>query len=196
MINKLLLASRNLHKIQEFKEILPAGIDLKSLVDFPQISDIEETGDSFQENAFLKASTLHEYTKRLCIADDSGLCVHALHRAPGIYSARYAGNKATDAQNRLKLLNDLLGVEDRRAYFICCIALVGDNTEAYFQGIINGHISNDERGKKGFGYDSIFIPEGQNITFAEMEPMEKNAMSHRSRAFKDLKSYLDLLFKV
>ena len=189
-MNNILIATANKHKLEEFKKILPSYLNIRSLIDYPELPDIAETGTSFAANAMIKASTLHTHTGMATIADDSGLSVDALQGAPGIYSARYAGINATDAENRRKLLHNLKGKEPRSAAFFCAIALVGNQLEKIFEGTLQGVITHQEKGDYGFGYDAIFIPEGYNITLAEMEPEIKNRISHRYHAVTKLMKYL------
>lgn len=192
---QLVLATRNRGKVRELKDLL-AGLPLevKSIEDFPELPELRETGTSFRENARSKALTVYQYTKLPSIADDSGLEVDVLQGAPGVYSARYAGANASDAENNRKLLADLTGVppEERSARFRCviCLVLPGIIIE-YTEGICEGRIGLEPRGKNGFGYDPIFLvgPDFQK-TMAELELEEKNAISHRSKAYRRLQPLL------
>ncbi|HMR47279.1 MAG TPA: RdgB/HAM1 family non-canonical purine NTP pyrophosphatase [Bacteroidia bacterium] len=192
-MNELIFCSNNNHKLQEIRKMLPFGYVLHSLSEAEIESDIDETGTTFQENAFLKASAVALLTKKNCFADDSGLCVTALNDAPGIYSARYAGKNATDAENRRKLLADLSGIMDRKAFFVTVICLIFEGKAHYFEGRIYGSITLAERGGSGFGYDPVFMPDGYNRTFAEMTADEKNKISHRQIALGKMITFLNNL---
>jgi XTP/dITP diphosphohydrolase len=187
----LLLATRNAHKTREFAEILGEGFrvdDLSSLGDFPPI---EETGRTFAENAIVKALTASQDRHLLVIADDSGLEVDALEGAPGIYSARYAGENATDEQNIEKLLRELAGRESRKARFRCVIALARDGKLlGEFEGTVEGTIVDLARGRGGFGYDPVFRPDGFDQTFGELPAETKNRISHRAKAIAALRDAL------
>lgn len=189
-MTELIFCSNNEHKLQEIRKMLPSGYILHSLFEAGIQSNIDETGTTFLENAFLKANAVSLLTKKNCFADDSGLCVAALNNAPGVYSARYAGNEATDADNRRKLLSDLSGIQQRNAYFIAVICLIWKGKAFYFEGRIDGMITNIEQGNSGFGYDPVFIPDGYKITFAEMSPNEKNKISHRQIAVSKMIAFL------
>lgn len=191
---KIVLASRNEKKLEELKRILKdLEIEILSLKDFPSLQEVIEDGLTFEENALKKARYVSMMTGLPALADDSGLEVEALGGAPGVFSARYAGENATDEENIDKLLSALRNVpfSERKARFVCCIALVYPNGEEYiFKGEIKGFISETPRGHQGFGYDPIFQPEGHNRTFAEMSQQEKDAISHRSKALKKFKDFL------
>lgn len=191
---KIVLASRNEKKLEELKRILKdLEIEILSLKDFPSLQEVIEDGLTFEENALKKARYVSMMTGLPVLADDSGLEVEALGGAPGVFSARYAGENATDEENIDKLLSALRNVpfSERKARFVCCIALVYPNGEEYiFKGEIKGFISETPRGHQGFGYDPIFQPEGHNRTFAEMSQQEKDAISHRSKALKKFKDFL------
>lgn len=183
-MKKLLIATKNQHKLNEFEVLLGARFKILSLFDFPEIEDIAETGDSFSANASIKACTLYKNTKEATIADDSGLNVNALNGAPGVYSARYAGEPSNDQANRQLLLKNMENFVDRSAYFECCIVLMDHEDEKSFTGKLHGSIGFEEKGSNGFGYDSIFIPEGYDLTLAELTEEEKNRISHRALASK------------
>lgn len=195
--NPIVLATRNRGKISEFKEILENfEIDIKGLKDFPPIPPVEEDGKTFEENAVKKAC----YTSRIlglpAIADDSGLSVEALGGLPGVFSARYAGEQATDLENNIKLLDALKGVEDRRATFKCIIAIaVPKGLSLIYEGRCEGLITNELTGDKGFGYDPIFYYVPQNKTFAQMTLDEKNKVSHRGIAMSRLKNEFGNILK-
>jgi XTP/dITP diphosphohydrolase len=192
---RLLFATRNAHKTREVQDILGPDFGVRDLRAYPEISEIHETGASFEENATLKAVTTSRDLEDLVIADDSGLQVDALGGAPGIYSARYAGTNATSEEKIGKLLRELarIGATDgaRRARFRCVIALaLNGNLLGTFEGIVEGAIANEPRGNSGFGYDPIFIPEGFEQTFAELPGNVKNTISHRAKAIRALAAKL------
>jgi len=191
---KIVLASRNKKKIEELKRLLEGiDIELLSANDFPYLEEVEEDGQTFDENALKKARYVSQQTGLPSLSDDSGLEVEALNGAPGVISARYAGDKATDEENIMKLLKEMNGIPDekRKARFVCCIALVfPDGQEYLFWGYVNGKITFEPRGNNGFGYDPVFIPEGYQRTFAEMETNEKDNLSHRKEALDKLKGFL------
>jgi XTP/dITP diphosphohydrolase len=183
---KLIIATRNKHKLQEIREIfrLP-NLELVSALDFPEIEDVVEDGTTFEANAIKKAVTLARATGLWALADDSGLEVDALHGAPGVYSARYAGEPADYQANNRKLLKELEGATTRRARFRCVIALSDPaGATRTVEGRCEGSILHEARGDKGFGYDPLFVPEGYKQTFAEMDGPLKNSMSHRGRGLK------------
>ncbi|MCX7955296.1 MAG: RdgB/HAM1 family non-canonical purine NTP pyrophosphatase [Bacteroidales bacterium] len=192
MITKLVFASQNKGKINEIKSICK-GIQVSDLREIGLSVDIKENGKTFCENAYIKASYVYNKIKMPVFADDSGLEVPALNYAPGIFSARYAGEDASDEQNITKLLNNLINIKNREAQFVCCICLIINGIPYYFTGILKGHIINDKRGTNGFGYDPIFIPQGFDKTLAELSLEEKNRISHR---YKALKKMLDFLSKI
>ena len=146
-----------------------------SLNDVKIETDVEETSDTIEGNALLKVRTIYHQTGMNCFADDSGLLVEALNGAPGVYSARYAGDQKNDDDNIQKLISDLYDVTSRKAYFKTVIAIIIDGKEQLFEGIINGHIITEKRGNNGFGYDPIFMPDGYDKTFSEMNLATKNA---------------------
>ena len=190
----LLIATTSAHKFGEIAAFLD-GIphQLKSLRDFPSIDAPEENGDSFQANAIIKARAYGEHFGVACVADDSGLVVDALNGAPGIYSARYAGEGATDRDNNAKLLATLASVpaDQRTARFECCCALLVPGTEPHVElGIVEGRIACETSGAHGFGYAPLFIPTGHEKSFGELGAEIKSAISHRANAFKKLRSYL------
>ena len=187
---ELIFGTHNRNKIIEINKILPSGFLLKSLTDLNYNSKIEETGTTLEQNAFIKVRTIFKTFKKDCFADDSGLEVSALGGKPGVYSARYAGSHRNAEDNTQKILEELKGVNDRQAQFRTVIAMVLGGAEYLFEGIIKGEISNRPLGKNGFGYDPIFIPEKQRLTFAQMTLTEKNKISHRSRAFEKLIKFL------
>jgi XTP/dITP diphosphohydrolase len=194
----LLLATRNAHKAREFRELLGQDFDVIDLSAFPEIAIPEETDRTFQENAILKAVAVSQDRQvqdrnLLVLADDSGLEVETLSGAPGIFSARYAGQSATDKQNVDKLLRELerigaIAPSRRRARFRCALALArGGKFLKTFEGIVDGTIVDLPRGSGGFGYDPVFVPNGFDKTFGELPPELKNQISHRARAVSDLR---------
>jgi len=194
---ELLLATRNAHKTEEIQRILGPQFKVNDLAAHPGIAHIAETGRTFQENAILKALAVSRKLPGLVIADDSGLEVDALRGAPGIHSARYAGPNATDKEKIDKLLDELARVgatkNARCARFHCALALAckGEVLDV-FEGIVEGEIADRPRGSHGFGYDPIFVPNGSQRTFGELEPAEKNQLSHRARALEKLHGFLIL----
>lgn len=189
-MSKLLLCTGNPGKTAELRALLPEGIQLVSLGEVGLPNDLPETGDTLKDNALQKARFAHERTGMTCVADDTGLEVDALDGAPGVYSARYAGETRDAAANMAKLLEALTGRTDRRARFRTVLALVTSEGEHCFEGTVEGDIALVGKGSKGFGYDPIFIPEGYSQSFAELDPATKNSMSHRGRAVEKLITYL------
>ena len=189
-MEKIVLATNNKHKLKEFREIL-TDYEILSLNDIDFHEDIIEDGDTFVENAFIKTDAVSEFLKSkglsyTIIADDSGLCVESLDGAPGVYSARYAGEDCNDQNNRDKLIKELVG-KKRDAYFICVIeVLYPDGVKKSFEGRVNGYITEEEIGDKSFGYDCIFYSEELNKTFGEATDEEKNKISHRGRAIEKM----------
>lgn len=187
----LYFASHNLHKVEEIRAILPAGIELKSLVDLNQVKEIPETGSTIAENSMLKAQYVYAHYGVSCFADDTGLEVTALNDAPGIYSARYAGLQKNSEDNMNLLLQNLDGIEDRSARFKTVITYLTETGAIHqFTGTVEGKITLQKSGTSGFGYDPIFLPEGYDQTFAEMPLTLKNEISHRGKAFKALVQFL------
>ena len=187
---KLVFATHNKNKLQELKMLLPKSIELISLIEINCLEEIEETENTLNGNALLKAKYVNEKYKLNCFADDSGLEVEALNGAPGVYSARYAGPEQSAEKNIQKLLSELKGNPNRKACFKTVIALVLNRKEYLFEGEIKGEITNEKLGKEGFGYDPIFKPEGHTKTFAQMNPHEKNKISHRALAVNKLVDFL------
>lgn len=190
----LLLATRNAHKTREFANILGPGYEIADLAN-ADLPAVEETGSTFEENAVLKAVAVSLAFSGLVVADDSGLEVAALDGAPGVYSARYAGARATDEENVRKLLSELsarkLAHADRSARFCCALAVASNGkTLAVFQGELEGRIAQRPLGQEGFGYDPVFIPTGFDQSFGELGPGIKNRISHRAVAIKRLREQL------
>jgi len=195
---KLILATHNLHKQKEMNSILsPLGILIVGLDEFSHIGDIEETGTTLLENAYIKAKTVYKLTGLPSMADDTGLEVDSLDGAPGVYSARYAGKNPTYQENCDKLLLKLKGYpkEKRIATFKTVIAFVDGEREHHAEGVVKGVIVDKYRGVDGFGYDPIFQPESQSQTYAEMDTEEKNRISHRFKALDKIKEFLVPYFK-
>ncbi len=193
---ELVIASTNIHKIREFRAMLKPfpRFDLLSLCDFPEYIPPEETGQTFEENAKLKAEHASKTLHRWVVADDSGLVVPALNGAPGIFSARYAGKDATDLDNRTKLLEEMrhLLEEDRSAYYECCIAIASPSgIKKCTRGTCEGMLLLQERGRGGFGYDPLFVKHGYNKSFAELEESTKNRISHRRKALDKILLSID-----
>lgn len=194
MLNTIVIATANKNKFEEISQILKGiASNILSLQDFPQIKAIEENGSSFQENSLIKARNVFGETGLLTLADDSGLEVDALNGAPGIHSARYAGEPLDYQVNNRKLLQDLHEIPDhqRAAQFRCVVAIVGPKIEQVVEGIVTGRIIRELRGDKGFGYDPLFVPDGFEQTFAELGEEIKNQMSHRARAFLKARKILE-----
>jgi XTP/dITP diphosphohydrolase len=195
---ELIIASTNMHKVREYRAMMkPLGkFDVLSLRDFPNYVPPEETGKTFEENAILKAEHAAKNLNRWVIADDSGLVVPALNGAPGIFSARYAGNDATDLDNRKKILEEMQHLidEDRQAFYECCIAIASpEGIKKCVHGTCEGTLLNQDRGGSGFGYDPLFVKHGYNKTFAELEESVKNRVSHRRKALDKILLSLDSL---
>ena len=189
-MKELVFVTNNKHKLAEIREILDGHFAIRSLAEIGFSEEIEETAPDLEGNALLKARHIHDRFGWNCFADDTGLEVAALGGAPGVYSARYAGEDATYADNVNKLLEAMAGIADRSARFRTVIALILDDKEYLFDGAVDGEILTEEAGSSGFGYDPVFRPVGLDLSFAEMSSIEKNAISHRGRAVEKLKSFL------
>ena len=190
---QLLIATKNTGKIKELKELLgDFPIKLRSLNEFPDVEEPEEAGATFAENAALKAQSYALQTGLFALADDSGLSVKALNGAPGVFSARYAGADATDAEKINKLLRELDNIQERRAEFVCAMAIADENGEIQHltEGICAGKIALTSSGTNGFGYDPVFIPDGFEQTFGELSDKVKQEISHRARAIKKIIRFL------
>ena len=188
--NKMVVATNNAHKLKEIAEILGQEIELLSLKDIQCFADIPETADTLEGNARQKAMYIYENYGMDCFADDTGLEVEALGGAPGVFSARYAGEGHDSDANMQKLLKELAGKENRKAQFRTVICLIRNGKEHLFEGIVKGEIIQEKRGGEGFGYDPIFVPEGYDLTFAELGDDVKNTISHRARAVEKLCQFL------
>ena len=187
---KLVFATNNRHKLQEVRAIVGDRVEILSLSDIGCNDDIPETSDTLQGNALIKARYINEKYGVDCFADDTGLEVDALGGAPGVYSARYAGEECDSEANMQKLLHNLTGKSERSAQFRTVIALIINGDEKLFNGVVKGRISTEKLGDSGFGYDPIFIPEGFSESFAQMSAEQKNSISHRFRATEKLSNYL------
>jgi len=198
MKKQIVIATKNKGKVKDFEAIFgPLGYEVLTMLDVATEMDIEETGETFQENAILKAEGLAKALNKIVIADDSGLEVDALNGEPGVYSARYAGDH-DDQANIEKVLEKLQGVstEKRTARFVCCIAIAGPNIDTYtVVGTCEGVIAEEKMGENGFGYDPIFYVPALNCTMAQLSPEEKGAISHRGNAIRSFAKELDTILK-
>lgn len=198
-MKEVIIATKNIGKAKEFESIFsPLGIQVLTLLDYPEIEDVEETGTTFEENAVLKAESLALKFDKMVIGDDSGLMVDAIAGKPGIYSARYAGEHKNDEANIDKVLQELEGVPQRKrtARFYCALAVAIPNEETFtVSGTCEGEILSERRGTNGFGYDPIFLVEGKEQTMAELSREEKNQISHRANALGKLGVKLATLLK-
>ena len=190
MKKKLVFATNNAHKLEEIAAILGEKIKLLSLKDIECTADIPETANTLEGNATQKAEYIYQQYGLDCFADDTGLEVEALDGAPGVFSARYAGEGHNSEDNMQKLLQNLQGVTNRKAQFRTVICLIWDGKKYLFEGICKGEIIEEKRGNAGFGYDPIFVPEGYDQTFAELGNDIKNTISHRARAVEKLCQFL------
>lgn len=190
MKKEILIATHNAHKKEEIQQILGEKFTVTSLTDYDIHDEIVEDGNTFHANALIKAQYCFDTTGKPSLGDDSGLVVEALDGRPGIYSARYAGDHDF-AKNMSKVLDELEGVENRKAYFVTVMCLVDENGTNYFEGRVYGNLTKEVRGEKGFGYDPIFIPENFEITFAEMKAEDKNKISHRKKAIEKFLEFME-----
>ncbi len=191
MIKELVFATNNPNKVAEIKKVLGDLFEVISLKDAGIEIDIPEPYDTLEENANTKSKTIFELTGKNCFSEDTGLFVDALYGEPGVKSARYAGDTATNKENIEKLLVKLNDTANRKAHFRTIISLILDGKEIQFEGICEGRILKTQIGEKGFGYDAIFMPDGSNKSFAEMESEEKNIYSHRKKAVAKLVAFLN-----
>ncbi len=192
----LIFATNNEHKVSEIQSLLPKDINVITLQQAGINIDIPEPYDTLQKNATTKAKTILELTKQNCFSEDTGLEIDALFGAPGVHSARYAGEDRNFNANIEKVLYNLKNIENRKAQFRTVICLIWDEKEYYFEGICRGHIAQQNSGTSGFGYDPIFIPEGASKSFADMTMDEKNTYSHRQKAVTQLFTFLQSINKV
>ncbi|MDT8401245.1 MAG: RdgB/HAM1 family non-canonical purine NTP pyrophosphatase [Bacteroidales bacterium] len=187
---EIIVASNNKHKIREIKEVLKGPFLLIPMADAGIVEDIPENEASLEANALEKARYVHRLTGTNVFADDTGLETEALDGAPGVHSARYAGENKDPDDNITRLLSELEGHRNKKARFRTVIALIYENREYLFEGIIKGRIINEKRGSEGFGYDPVFIPDNEILTFAEMPSERKNMISHRAIAIRKLCDFL------
>jgi XTP/dITP diphosphohydrolase len=188
---KLVFATQNENKAQEIQSLLPEYFKIITLKDIRCFDEIPETAETLEGNSLLKASFISETYNLNCFADDTGLEIEALDNRPGVYSARYAGTEISAAANINKVLLELKGKTTRNAQFRTIITLILNKSTFSFEGIVRGEIISEKRGENGFGYDPIFVPEGEVRTFAEMSLEEKNKHSHRARAFQKMIDFLN-----
>lgn len=186
----LVFASNNLHKLEEIRAILGEGYEVKSLLDIGCTEELPETQNTITGNALQKARRVRELYGCDCFADDTGLMVDALGGAPGVYTARYAGEQCSPDDNIALLLRNMASADDRKAHFATVIALIDSTGEHTFEGRVDGDIAYRRHGSGGFGYDPVFIPCESGVSFAEMSPEAKNEISHRGRAVRKLAEYL------
>lgn len=194
-MRRLLIATKNAHKTQEIRAVLGSGFDVHDMCTYPEVPSPEETGKTFAENAAIKALAASRAFDGWVLADDSGLCVDALGGAPGVVSARYAGEGASDSDNRRRLLEALAPFSEwqqRRARFQCVLILAKEGqVRGIFQGSVEGFILSSEQGDRGFGYDSLFVPDGHSDSFGVLPAEVKNSMSHRARALQAFGQWLN-----
>ena len=190
-MKKIVFATNNTHKLEELRSILSGKYHVLGLTDIGFHDDIPETGDTLAENASIKSQHIFDEFQIDCFSDDTGLEVYALDGSPGVYSARYAGENCSYEQNVDKLLHELKGVEKRTARFETVVSLILDGNEYQFEGKVEGTITKEKQGVKGFGYDPIFLPDGYKQTFAEMPAELKNKISHRGKAVAKLVDFLN-----
>ncbi|QIZ10097.1 XTP/dITP diphosphatase [Priestia megaterium] len=198
-MKEVIIATKNPGKAREFEHIFASrGIEVRTLLDFPEIPDVDETGSTFEENAILKAEAVSQALGKMVIGDDSGLMVDALEGRPGIYSARYAGEQKNDQNNTDKVLSELKGLPDekRSARFYCALAVAVPGQETItVSGICEGRILEEQRGTNGFGYDPVFYVPEKGLAMAELSSDEKNKISHRANALKKLDVVLDSILE-
>lgn len=189
----IFLATKNTHKVQELNEISSShAIQFRGLDSLSTAVEWDETGDSFASNALIKAKAVFDAVGTYVLADDSGLVVPALGGEPGIYTARYAGLNASDEMNYMKLLENMKGIDERDASFVCCLCFLAPNSEpVFFEGTLDGQIAHGPSGEQGFGYDPIFQLEGRDCSLSELSSFEKNLISHRFNAVQKFFHYLD-----
>jgi len=189
----IVLVTRNLGKLDEIRNLMPVGYNLVTLTEVGLWEEIEETGATFTENSLLKARFAHNKLNMNTLADDSGLETDALAGAPGVFSARYAGQNCSDKLNVDKLLYEMKEVSNRKAQFRTILTLILDGKEYLFEGTVSGSITLKPQGTNGFGYDPVFVPDGFDKTFAELPPATKNQVSHRGEAVRKMVHFLENL---
>ncbi|GIN90249.1 non-canonical purine NTP pyrophosphatase [Siminovitchia terrae] len=196
-MKSVIIATKNKGKAKEFEQLFSKyGMEVKTLIDFPNVADIEETGETFEENAIIKAEAIAQLANSIAVADDSGLVIDALDGRPGVFSARYAGAGKNDEDNIDKVLDEMEAIneEERTARFYCALAIAGPSFETVtVSGTCEGKILNERRGSEGFGYDPIFFVPTEGKTMAELTPGRKNELSHRAAAMKNLEPYIEKL---
>ncbi len=190
MIKEIVFATNNRHKFSEIQKIIGDKFNMLSLKDISCTEEIPETAMTIAENSMQKADYVRDNYNKDCFADDTGLEIEALDGRPGVHSARYASNDKNMKDNIEKVLSELKGKSNRKARFKTVISLILDGEKHQFEGIVEGKIIEERKGKSGFGYDPIFVPKGYDITFAEMSADEKNKISHRGRAIEKLVAFL------
>lgn len=190
---KLIFATNNLYKIKEINKVLKDDFEILTLIEVGITEDIPEPFDTLEENALAKVRFLHQKLNENCFADDTGLEIESLNNEPGVYSARYAGEDKNSENNMQKVLKKLKNKDNRKAQFRTIIALILENKEYLFEGIVKGEILHEKYGKDGFGYDPIFLPDGYKKSFAEISLIEKNKISHRGKAVQKLVDFLKKL---
>lgn len=188
---QLIFATHNKNKVIEVKSLINQTINLLNLSDINFTDDIEETATTLEGNALLKAQTIFKKTNFNCFADDSGLLVDALNGEPGVYSARYAGEHKSEEDNMIKLLNNMHGIDNRKAQFKTVLALIINGNEYVFEGTMLGTITFEKMGLNGFGYDPIFMPQGYSQTFAELTLEQKSKISHRALALNKMINFIN-----
>jgi XTP/dITP diphosphohydrolase len=191
----LIFATHNDNKVLEIRSLMPKGLQVVSLEEAGLHEEIPEPHDTLEDNAREKSLTIYRLTGKDCFSEDTGLEVEALHGEPGVLSARYAGPRKLASDNVKKLLRNMEGISDRKARFRTVISLYLHGTEHQFEGVCEGRIAESTSGKEGFGYDPVFIPDGETCTFAEMSLTEKNRFSHRARAVAQLTAFLHRTIK-
>lgn len=192
-MNKIVFATNNLNKLSEIRDLVSSHIQILSLNDISCIEDLPETRNTLEGNASQKANYIYNNYGLNCFSDDTGLEIDAIDGNPGVYSARYAGIPSNSINNIKKVLTELDGLSNRSARFRTIISLIFENEEFLFEGVCKGLISKEPIGDKGFGYDPIFIPDGYDSTFAEMNMIDKSKISHRGKAVRSLLEFLDKL---
>jgi len=190
---RLIIATRNAHKTSEIRAMIGEQFEVLDATAFPHFPEIEETGTTFLENARLKAEGISRHVEGWVLSDDSGLEVDALDGAPGVWSSSYGGEEGNHSRNNARLMEEMAGKDSRSARFRCTMVLARNGKEeAHFSGTVEGSIIPELRGKKGFGYDPLFIPEGHDQTFAELGDAVKNTLSHRARALAQTADFLKI----
>jgi XTP/dITP diphosphohydrolase len=192
---KIIFATHNQNKVNEVLALLPVGIEMVSLKDLRYIEEIEETGATIEENSMIKARKIYDTYKLPTFAEDTGLEVDALNNAPGVYSARYAGEQANSEENIDLLLKNLTGIKNRNARFKTVATFITDNETRVFEGVVYGIITEKRTGSGGFGYDPVFVPAGFKKSFAEFTSQEKGKVSHRGIAVKKFLNFLKTIGK-